>query len=411
MSDSTIEILESSQQAAFPKRLLFVLALCAGASVANLYYAQPLLALIAHSFDASTRIGWVAVAPMIGYTLSLVCILPLGDLLDRRRLSVCLALTMAVGAIGCAVAPSLPVLTVASAVVGFGAVITQILLPLSADLVLPHQRARALGTVFSGVLAGILVARTISGLVGETFGWRIMFVVASIAALALGLTLAKCLPKLAPKTSQSYLSLFTSMWEMLQRHASLRDACLIQACLFALFTAFWSVLALLLAQPPFELGAAAAGAFGIIGIVGVVAANASGRIIERFGSAKGRLLGVSCCVLAYGVFTVDVSLRGLIIGVVLMDLGMSIANVSSQATILGLEPEARNRLNTLYVTAIFLGGTFGASIASVGWAHHGWSMVCLFGSLASLVALSAHLLGQRRSVSLNSPRPVCRRKL
>nr|WP_256344915.1 MFS transporter [Pseudomonas gingeri] len=374
---------------------MFVLAICAGASVANLYYAQPLLALIAQSFDAASHIGWVAVAPMLGYTLSLISVLPMGDLVDRRKLSIILACTMALGAMACAAAPSIMTLTLASAVVGFGAVITQLLLPMSADLVPDSQRARALGIVFSGVLAGILVARTVSGVIGQAFGWRAMFVVAGIGAIALALTLGKCLPRLAPKTGQSYLSLYTSMWQMLKRHPSLRAACIIQSCVFGLFTAFWSVLALLLAKPPFELGAAAAGAFGIVGIVGVLAANFSGPLIERFGSAKGRLLGIGCCLVAYLVFSFDVSLRGLVIGVVLMDFGMSIANVSSQNTILGLEPEARNRLNTLYVTSIFLGGSMGASIASLGWAHLGWPAVCAVGLILSLVALAVHLLGQR----------------
>lgn len=381
----------------FPKRLLFVLALCAGASVANLYYGQPLLALIAQSFANSPHIGWVAVAPMIGYTLSLVCVLPLGDLVDRRRLGVCLALTMAVGAVACALAPSLPLLAVAAAILGFGAVTTQILLPMAADLVSEHQRARALGIVFSGVLAGILVARTISGAVGQVLGWRAMFVVACIAALCLAITLQKALPKFAPKTAQSYFSLFSSMAQMLCKHASLRTACLIQACVFGLFTAFWSVLALRLAQPPFALGPTAAGAFGLVGIVGVVAANISGPFIERFGNANGRCLGIICCVLAYLMFAFDVSLRGLVIGVVLMDFGMSIANVSSQSSILGLEPAARNRLNTLYVTAIFLGGTAGAAFASFGWAQQGWKAVCALGLALSLIAMTVHLWGVFRA--------------
>lgn len=402
MKASTDRIARADAASAFPKGLLFLLAVCAGASVANLYYAQPLLALIATSLDASATIGWVAVAPMIGYTLSLVTILPMGDLVDRRRLCVILACTMAIGALICAVAPSLLILAVASAVLGFGAVTTQVLLPMSADLVPESQRARALGVVFSGVLAGILVARTVSGLVGQAFGWRIMFFVASFAAIALAVTLSRSLPRLPAKTSQNYFSLFTSMWDMLKRHAPLRAACIIQACLFGVFTAFWSVLALLLSGPPFEMGPAAAGAFGIVGVVGVVAANLSGRIIERLGSSNGRLLGIGCCLLAYLVFTLDVSLRGLVIGVVLMDFGISIANVSSQNTILGLEPEARNRLNTLYVTSIFLGGSLGAAIASLGWAHQGWPAVCVLGLTLSGIAMLVHLSGQRQSESVGS---------
>lgn len=385
------------QGSPLPIKLLYILAICAGASVANLYYAQPLLAQITKTFDGSMPVGWVAVAPMIGYTLSLISVLPMGDLVDRRKLCIALAATMAIGAFGCAIAPSMFVLAVASAIVGFGAVVTQLILPMAADLVPGSQRARALGIVFSGVLAGILVARTVSGLVGQKYGWQTMFVLAGIAAIALAITLARCLPTLTPGTTQNYLSLFSSMWQMLKRHPSLRTACVIQACLFGLFTSFWSVLALLLSNSPFEMGPAAIGAFGMVGVVGVVAANVSGRLMERFGIARTRLIGIVCCLVAYLFFSFEISIFGLVTGVVLMDFGISIANVSSQSSILGLESAARNRINTLYVTSIFLGGSIGASLASIGWIHEGWRAVGVLGVIFSLVALTVHLAGERRS--------------
>ena len=372
------------------KKLLFILALCAGAAVANLYYAQPLLALIAQSFNAPTSVGLIAVATPVGYTLGIIFILPLGDLIERKRLTVSLVAVLVISTLACSIAPSLLMLALASLFVGVGATITQILVPFAADLAAPEQRGRAVGVVFSGILAGILLARTVSGVIGQALGWRPMFAIASVVALVLGVILSTSLPKIEPKTSQRYIALLGSMFRLLVQHRSLRTACAIQACLFAIFSAFWSVLALFLAKPPFNLGPAAAGAFGIVGLVGVCAANVSGRLIDHYGTRLGLRLGLVCCVAAWGIFAADVSLRGLIVGVLLLDFGLSIANVSNQSMILGLDAQARSRINTIYVTAIFLGGSIGTGAASMAWAYSGWPLVCAFGLAAALLAFGIH---------------------
>ena len=373
------------------RKLLFVLALCAGAAVANLYYAQPLLALIAHTFNAPATVGLVAVTTQVGYTLGILFILPLGDLVDRRRLTVILVGVLALSTIACALAPSLGTLAIASLFVGVGAMIAQILIPFAADLAAPAQRARAVGVVFSGILGGILLARTISGVIAEALGWRPMFVIASVAAMALGVILSMSLPKVEPKTSQRYLTLLGSMFGLLVRHPSLCRACAIQACLFAIFSAFWSVLALLLAKPPFELGPTAAGAFGIVGLAGVGAANISGRLIDRYGRRLGLFIGLTCCVVAYGILLANLSLITLVAGVLLLDFGMSVANVANQSMILGLDTQATSRINTIYVTSIFLGGAMGSAVASAAWAHSGWPAVCAFGFAVALLAFGIHV--------------------
>lgn len=377
-------------------RVLFVLAACAGAAVANLYYAQPLLAPIAQAFHAPGTAGTVVVATQIGYTLGILFVLPLGDLVDRRRLSLGLVAVLVLATLGCALAPTLHLLVAASFLVGFGATITQVMMPLAADLASDEQRGRAVGVVFSGILGGILLARTVSGIIGQALGWREMFEIASAAALLLGVALATSVPTVQPRTSQRYVELLASMVRLLARHRELRTACAIQACLFAIFSAFWSVMALLLAQPPFGFGPAVAGAFGIVGLVGVGAANISGRLIDRWGSRASLLVALCACVAAYIVLALDVSLRGLIVGVVLLDFGISIANVANQSKILGLDAQARNRINTIYVTALFLGGAAGSAAASAGWAHRGWPAVCAFGLIVALLALAIHLLHWRK---------------
>ncbi|MDE1180940.1 MFS transporter [Paraburkholderia sp.] len=376
-------------------RLLFILSACAGASVANLYYAQPLLALIARAFGDPDHVGWIAVATQLGYTVGIVFILPLGDLVDRRKLTVALAAALAIATFSCALSPSLIAMAVASLFVGFAAVTTQIMIPIAADLAPDHARGRAVGVVFSGILAGILLARTVSGAIGQLWGWRVMFFSASVTAIVVGATLWAALPALGRKTSQSYLALLGSMGGLLMKHRPLRAACAIQACVFAIFSAFWSVLALLLAQPPFGMGSAVAGAFGIVGLVGIGAANLGGRAIDRYGRRAGVYVGLACCVAAFVIFEADVSLRGLIAGVLLLDFGMSMANVSNQSMILGLDAQARSRINTLYVTAIFLGGALGSAAASIAWARGGWHAVCAFGLAVALLGLAIHAYTSR----------------
>ncbi|TYL46970.1 MFS transporter [Marinomonas sp. IMCC 4694] len=370
---------------------LFFLALCAGLSVANLYYSQPLLADIARSFETDLNVGLVSTATQIGYALGIVILLPLGDLVDRRRLIMVLSLTLSMAMLLCSVVMSIDALIMSSFFVGFGAISGQILVPLAADLSHQEKRGHAIGTVFSGILSGILLARTVSGTVGEVFGWRAMFVFASFIALTLAVIVYFTLPVLQAKSQQKYSHLFMSMGTLLRQHSALRMACFTQALLFAVFSGFWSVLSLVLAEPPFEYGSAMAGAFGFIGAVGVLGANISGRFIDKIGARRVLLCGLLCCVIAYGVFAAQLSLVALIVGIIVLDFGLAIANVANQSTILTLDETARSRINTLYVTSIFTGGAIGSAVASFAWFHGGWGSVSVFGLFLSGSALLLHI--------------------
>lgn len=380
-----------SQTPELSPQLLLALAVTAGAAVANLYYSQPMLGLIAKSFDAVNRIGLIAMCTQLGYTVGLVLFVPLGDRVDRRRLILTLCGLLIAATIACALAPSFAWLAAASVLVGIGATITQLAVPLAADLASPEVRGRAIGIVFSGVLAGILLARTISGAAGQMFGWRAMFWLAALIAAGLGIMLYVMLPRMQPKSTMPYGQLLKSMIHLLFEHAPLRRACVIQACLFAVFSAFWSVLALLLQDPPYNMGSAVAGAFGIVGLIGVGAASLGGRLTDRYGAKNGVGAGILACALAFVVLALVPSIYGLVVGVILLDLGVSLAQVSNQSLILGLSEHARSRINTVYVTAIFFGGAFGSGAASFAWRHGGWIAVSLLGLALSLAALAVHL--------------------
>jgi predicted MFS family arabinose efflux permease len=371
--------------------LLFALAITAGAAVANLYYSQPMLALIAETFRSGAEIGLITTCTQLGYTIGLILLVPLGDRLERRRLILWQCALLIAAAVACAIAPSFATLIAASIMLGVGATITQLIIPFAADLAPDATRGQAVGVVFSGLLAGILLARTVSGAIGQLLGWRAMFWVAAGIALALGIMMFLLLPRVAPKSRLPYTRLLGSMMRLLVTHAPLRRACATQACLFGLFSAFWSVLALLLAQPPYQMGAAVAGAFGIVGLIGVGAASWGGKLADRYGARNGVGAGILACAISFVVFALAPSMTGLVVGVILLDLGVSLAQVSNQSLILGLDAEARSRVNTVYVTAIFFGGAFGSGAASVAWHRGGWEAVSMLGLGLALVALAVHV--------------------
>lgn len=371
--------------------LLALMAFGAGASVANLYYAQPLLAILAETFKSPEHVGAIAVATQAGYTVGIFFILPLGDLKERRHLIVILAAILASALLACALSSSLPMLVVSSFFVGIGAIVTQMLVPFAADLSLPSQKTKAVGIVFSGILGGILLARTVSGLIAEILGWRSVFLVASILAVTVGILLFCLLPRVAPKSQQSYRSLVRSLFQLFMRFRELRTACFIQACMFAIFSIFWSMLSLHVAQPPFNMGPAEAGAFGIIGIVGVAAANLGGRVIERVGRRQALLFGIAGTIFAFVVLMTQISLPGLILGIVLLDFGVSVVNVANQSSILSLDAQATSRINTIYVSSTFVGGAVGSLAGSVAWTHGGWSVVTMLGLVVAILASLVHV--------------------
>jgi predicted MFS family arabinose efflux permease len=374
--------------------LMYTLAASSGVSVANLYYNQPVLGLVAETYGRNVNVGLVPMWTQIGYTLGLISLVPLGDQLNRRHLILGLCGALALATAGCALAPTFWLLLAASALVGVTATITQIVMPLAADLATPASRGKVVGSVFSGALTGILLARTLSGFVGQLGGWRAMFWLASMLAVAMGFFLALRLPSVKPQTTLSYPNLMRSMRSLLIRHSALRRSSFVQACVFGAFSAFWSVLALHLKNPPYDFGPAIAGSFGLVGVIGVAAASIGGRLTDRYGVRTGALVGASCCVAAFLVFMASSSVAALVLGVVLLDLGVALSQVSNQSQILGLEEGARSRINTLYVTGIFFGGAFGTGLASLGWKAGGWIDVCLVGLTLSLVALGTRALGR-----------------
>lgn len=376
------------------RALTALLALTAGVAVANIYYAQPLLPDLARAFGvAEASAGLLVTGTQLGYTAGLVLLVPLGDGMDRRRLMLgqCAALVAALAA--AAAAPNFAVLAAASVAVGVASTLAQQAVPFAAELADERSRGRTVGTVMSGLLAGILLARTLSGTVGEHFGWRAVFALGAAVAAGLGVLLWRALPHSRPGTREGYGALFGSLLGLTRRYPALRRAATIQALLFAGFSAFWTTLALLL-ESRFGLGATAAGAFGVIGLVGVCVAPLAGRLADRRGPRGVVGAGIGLVLAGFVLVWAWPGLLGLAAGTVLLDGGIQLAMIANQTVVFALDPAARSRVNTVFMTALFLGASLGSAGGSAAWAWGGWPAVCGLSALLTAAALVAHLTGR-----------------
>ena len=378
--------------------LVLIMAVTAGIAVANLYYIQPLLAEIAGSFGVTqSQVGYAATLTQVGYALGMLMILPLADIREKKKLILFMLVCSAGALLFLAFAWNSLILSIASFAVGFTSIVPQLIVPLAAQLADPKERGRIIGTVMSGLLIGILVSRTFSGLVGEYLGWPAVYFIASGLMILLAFFLAFRLPKSPSATTAGYGDLFRSMASLIKDLPLLREAALNGGMMFAAFSVFWTTLSFLLAEPRFGLGPDAAGLFGLIGVVGAMAAPVAGRMADRRSPRFTIAIGMGAVILAYAcMLGFGYTLAGLVVGVILLDLGVQSTQISNQARIHAISDEYRNRINTIYMVSYFIGGALGSGIGSFSYAHFGWTGVCIAGLLTQLVAVYAQVRGLRR---------------
>lgn len=375
--------------------LNFAMASAAGIAVANIYYSQPMLGIMERDLPGAIT-SLVPTATQLGYALGLFLLVPLGDLIERKRLIVLQFMGLAVALAIAAVAPGAAMVLGASLLVGVLSTVAQQIVPLAAHLSTPARRGATVGTVMAGLLCGILLSRTLAGFVATHDGWRAMFWLGVPMAVGAGAIMAALLPKSEPTGDMRYGQLIYSLGGLWTEFRALRKAAITQALLFAGFSAFWTILALRLQQPAFSLGADAAGLFGIVGAVGVLAAPIAGRVADRRGPKPVILMGTILTLLAWVVFGALGSIAGLIVGVILLDFGVQSALVSNQHIVYALRPEARARLNTIFMGAMFMGGALGSGFATLAWSTGGWIIVTILGAAFSAIGVLIQLAGFQR---------------
>lgn len=375
--------------------IVLLLAVACGISVANLYYAQPLLADIARDFRVSQgAIGIVATLTQLGYATGLLLIVPLGDAFDRRNLTTITLFAVTLALVATALAPSLPILAITSYAVGVTTIVPQIIIPFAASLARPEERGRVVGMIMSGLLIGILLARTVSGFLGARLGWRAMYWIAAGLMILLLLVLRALLPKDRPGTSISYPRLLRSLWDFIRDEPVLREASVFGGLAFGAFSAFWVTLVFFLGTAPYHYGSDVAGLFGLVGVVGALAASLVGKWADRVEARRitGGMLLIALA--AFVVFWLAGSwLWGLIVGVILLDFGTQGAHISNQSRIFALNPGASSRLNTVYMTSYFVGGSLGSMLGSYGWSVARWNGVCFVGVVLVVLAIFVYVRG------------------
>ena len=387
-------------------KLTFLLAMTAGLAVASLYYCQPLLGLLKSELHAGSReVGYIPTLTQLGYALGMFLLTPLGDCYDRRKLITIKGLMLMMALVITSLSSSIFYLCIASFVTGLLATLAQDIIPTAAALSDPDQRGRTVGKILTGLLLGVLLSRVASGFLAEWFSWRAIYILAAILVLIAVLILRSVLPTFVPSVSLPYRTLIFSLFSLVKRSSVLRKAALSQGLLGVAFSAFWSTLAVMLFDPPFQLGSTVAGLFGIAGALGAGMAPVFGKFADRIGANKVTLVGSSTVAISFflmflaSVLNVsnNVVLTVLVITTILFDMGIQATFVSHQSIIYKVDPSALSRLNAVLVVSVFIGMSTGGFLGSQGYALFGWPVVTLLASVAAVLAFVVRLMAYKAS--------------
>lgn len=379
------------------KGLTILMSIATGLVVASNYYAQPLLETIATQFNLTTNMaGFIVTAAQLGYAAGLFFLVPLGDLFERKRLILIMTSLSAIGLLITALSSHVWQILLGTALTGLFSVVAQVLIPMAASIAKPSQRGKAVGIIMSGLLLGILLARTVSGAVATVGGWRAIYFVAFGLLMILMIVLAIKLPRYHQKTDLNYFQLIGSIGRLFCSTPVLVTRGLLGALSFANFGLLWTAMAFLLASPPFNYSEGTIGLFGLVGAAGALMASQAGHLVDK---GKGKwltTLGLILLLLSWiPIAFAKYSLVAFIIGVLVLDLAVQAVHVTNQSTLYRILPDARNRLTAGYMTSYFIGGALGSLLSGYAYEHSGWEGVAIAGIILTLISLVVWAIGIR----------------
>jgi predicted MFS family arabinose efflux permease len=365
---------------------ILLMAFCTGLIVANIYYCQPLVILIAKDFHLSETIaGRISYITQIGYAIGLFLLVPLGDMFERKKQILIITGMAIISLLTAAFSNSFLLLSFSSLLVGACSIVPQLILPLAANLSNDQDRGQNIGIIMSGLLVGILGSRAISGSIGFWLGWRAVYMMAAGICLLLIILMAKRFPRSQPSFGGSYKQLMSSMFSYIKSQPALREASIINFLSFAIISAFWTTMVLFLANPPFSFQTLQIGLFGIAGAAGALAAPLVGKFSSGANPRKNVMIGFILQLVSVALFYfTGAHVFLFIVGIVLIDIGQQAIHVTNQTRIYSLVPEARNRLNTIFMSVSFIGASSGSALGLWLWEFGGWVMFC-YGITAIIV--------------------------
>ncbi|EJX11282.1 transport protein [gut metagenome] len=388
---------ELKENGGLPASMLGTLAVVAGISVANLYYNQPLLNLIRQDLHISEfQANLIAMITQVGYALGLLFIVPLGDLYRRKRIVLMNFVLLTVALLVIATAHHIYWVWLASLVTGICSMIPQIFVPIASQFSRPEHKGRNVGIVISGLLTGILASRVISGWVGEVWGWREMYYVAAGLMCLCAVVILRVLPDIRPTFQGKYSQLMGSLLALVRDYPALRVYALRSGLAFGSFLAMWSCLAFKMSEAPFYAGSDVVGYLGLCGMAGALTASFVGQAVKRVGVRRFNFIGCFLLFLAWASLSgLGDTYAGIIAGVLLIDIGMQCIQLSNQTSIFELCPSASNRVNTIFMTTYFAGGSLGTLLAGTCWEAGGWTGVTWAGVGLTAVSLLLTLFSKK----------------
>lgn len=385
-------------------KLLWLMTIGAGLVVANNYYNQPLLGMIAKELNRSeAAASKISMFTQIGYALGLLLIIPLGDMVRRKRMILIDFVFIIISLLGFALAPNLELLIFFSLTIGLTSVVPQVFIPIAAQLSEPQKKDKNVALIMTGLLIGILASRVLSGLLAEVVGWREVFIVGAIVMVVTMIAIYFIVPDVPSNFEGTYSQLMRSIARFALSMPDLRLAAIRGGLCFGSFSVFWSVLSFRLELSPYYAGSALVGMFGIVGIAGALGSSLAGYLSDKF---NRNTIIISCTlliILSWVVFYLfDNYYVGLVVGILLLDLGLACLNVTNQFIVYSKLPEAANRMNTVYMVSYFVGGALGSYLSGIAWVRYGWLGVCLVGGLLAFISLIIHIILYPKTIEKKS---------